>query len=141
MFVCDICVWVGMCGPCLCVCVCVVASFPGPAKLFTTFNCSTKKQGEIQNEKASSILGVYNSRPPLARYVWCSSCCSEPQFGPTYNSVLSTTFDVTHVKKKIPGPLHSLWNRKRHRPGNKAMCVVYACVYVCVRQSSCQKFV
>ena len=78
----------------VCVCVCVVASFPGPAKLFVTFNCCTEKRGEIQNEKLSSMLGVYNSRPLLdtCGVTWyrSSSCCSEPQcahvqFSPFYH--------------------------------------------------------
>jgi len=77
VFVCVgvcVCMFFGMCGHvcCVCmsvsVCVCVVASFPAPAQLFVI--CSMEKWEEIQNEKASSMLGVYNSRPPLARYTW-----------------------------------------------------------------------
>ena len=41
-----------------------------------------------------------------------SSCCSEPQcthaqLSPFYHL---STLDITHVKKIIPGPLHSLCN-------------------------------
>ena len=78
-----------------------------------------KWQKKIFNEKSkvscivqpttSSMLGMYNSRPLLATYVWCvtwylsSSCCSEPQcthvqLSPFYHL---STLDVTHVRKDI----------------------------------------
>ena len=55
----------------------------------------------------SSTLGVYNSRPPLATYVWCvtwylsSSCCSELQCSHVQLSLFYhlSTLDVMHVRK------------------------------------------
>jgi len=80
---------------------------------------------KIQKEKAkfhvlfndlrtSSMLGVYNSHPPLS-----SSCCSEPQFtfiqlSPFYHL---STLDVTHVRKD----LCILRATKNGEPGNKAI--------------------
>ena len=54
-----------------------------------------------------STLGEYNSRPPLARYVWYvtwylrSSCCSETHVRPRFLPVFLplSTLDVTHVRR------------------------------------------
>ena len=54
------------------------------------------------------MLGEYNSRPPLARYVWCvtwylcSSCCSETHYTHIKLPVFLplSTLDV----KDVPGP-------------------------------------
>ena len=64
-----------------------------------------------------SKLGEYDSRPPLARYVWYvtwylrSSCCSgthvRPRFLPVFLPL--STFDVTHVRRCYstrPSPLY-----------------------------------
>ena len=54
-----------------------------------------------------SMLGEYDSRPPLARYVWyltwylCSSCCSETHVHPrSFRSFYHlSTLDITHMRK------------------------------------------
>ena len=75
-----------------------------------------------------STLGEYDSRPPLARYVWCvtwylrSSCCSEthvklPVFLPL------STLDVTHMRKCTrPSPLYRTKQRRKagRGTGNEA---------------------
>ena len=62
-----------------------------------------------------STLGEYDSRPPLARYVWCvtwylrSSCCSETHYANIKLPVFLplSTLDVTHVRKCTrPSPLY-----------------------------------
>ena len=62
-----------------------------------------------------STLGEYDSRPPLARYVWYfasylrSSCCSETRVRPLLLPVFLplSTLDVTHVRKCTrPSPLY-----------------------------------
>ena len=60
-------------------------------------------------------LGEYDSRPPLARYVWYftsylrSSCCSETHVRPRLLPVFLplSTLDVTHVRRCTrPSPLY-----------------------------------
>ena len=66
----------------------------------------SERKSEVQ-PTTRSTLGVYNSRPPLAKYVWyvtsylCSSCCSEPQFAHVQISpfYLLSILNVTHVRK------------------------------------------
>ena len=62
-----------------------------------------------------STLGEYDSRPPLARYVWYvtwylrSSCCSETHVRPHFLPVFLplSTLEVTHVRKCTrPSPLY-----------------------------------
>ena len=62
-----------------------------------------------------STLGEYDSRPPLARYVWYvtwylrSSCCSETHVRPRFLPVFLplSTLDVTHVRRCTrPSPLY-----------------------------------
>ena len=62
-----------------------------------------------------STLGEYDSRPPLARYVWYftsylrSSCCSETQVRPRLLPVFLplSTLDDTHVRRCTrPSPLY-----------------------------------
>ena len=62
-----------------------------------------------------STLGEYDSRPPLARYVWYvtwylrSSCCSETHYAHVKLPVFLplSTLDVTHVRKCTrPSPLY-----------------------------------
>ena len=68
-----------------------------------------------------STLGEYDSRPPLARYVWCvtwylrSSCCSETHVRPRLLPVFLplSTLDVTHVRKCTrPSPLYRTKQRR-----------------------------
>ena len=71
---------------------------------------------------ARSTLSEYDSRPPLARYVWCvtwylrSSCCSETHVHPRFLPVFLplSTLDVTHVRRCTrPSPLyHTASNEK-----------------------------
>ena len=62
-----------------------------------------------------STLGEYDSRPPLAGYVWCvtwylrSSCCSETHYAHVKLPVFLplSTLDVTHVRRCTrPSPLY-----------------------------------
>ena len=62
-----------------------------------------------------STLGEYDSRPPLARYVWYvtwylrSSCCSETHVHPRFLPVFLplSTLDITHVRRCTrPSPLY-----------------------------------
>ena len=69
-----------------------------------------------------STLGEYDSRPPLARYVWYvtwylhSSCCSETHVRPSFLPVFLplSTLDVTHVRRCTrPSPLYRTKQRRK----------------------------
>ena len=69
-----------------------------------------------------STLGEYDSRPPLARYVWYvtwylrSSCCSETHVRPRFLPVFLplSTLDVTHVRRCTrPSPLYHTKQRRK----------------------------
>ena len=69
-----------------------------------------------------STLGEYDSRPPLARYVWYvtwylrSSCCSETHVRPRFLPVFLplSTLDVTHVRRCTrPSPLYRTKQRRK----------------------------
>ena len=78
-----------------------------------------------------STLGEYDSRPPLARYVWYftsylrSSCCSETHVRPRLLPVFLplSTLDVTHVRRCTrPSPLYRTKQRRKagRGTGNEA---------------------
>ena len=78
-----------------------------------------------------STLGEYDSRPPLARYVWYfisylrSSCCSETHVRPRFLPVFLplSTLDVTHVRRCTrPSPLYRTKQRRKagRGTGNEA---------------------
>ena len=69
----------------------------------------------VTQPSTRSTLGEYDSRPPLARYVWYltwylrSSCCSETTYAHVQLPVFLplSTLDVTHVRKCTrPSPLY-----------------------------------
>ena len=77
-------------------------------------------------------VGEYDSRPPLARYVWCvtwylrSSCCSEAHYAHVQLPVFLplSTLDVTHVRKCTrPSPLYRTKQRRKagRGTGNEAI--------------------
>ena len=79
-----------------------------------------------------STLGEYDSRPPLARYVWYftsylrSSCCSETHVRPRLLPVFLplSILDVTHVRRCTrPSPLYRTKQRRKagRGTGNEAM--------------------
>ena len=82
-----------------------------------------------------STLGEYDSRPPLARYMWYftsylrSSCCSETHVCPRLLPVFLplSTLDVTHVRKCTrPSPLYSTASDKKLGVGLGMRLVVVA---------------
>ena len=86
-----------------------------------------------------STLGEYDSRPPLARYVWYftsylrSSCCSEthvrPRLLPVFLSL--STLDVTHVRKCTrPSPLYRTASDEKLGVGLGTRLVIILCVTV-----------
>ena len=137
-------------------CVCSLASFPVPRPAFRRLQYGKagrawyifsrehdviEKWQNFQNEdvlrviqpSTRSTLGEYDSRPPLARYVWYvtwylrSSCCSETHVRPRFLPVFLplSTLDVTHVRRCTrPSPLYSTKQRRKagRGTGNEAMC-------------------
>ena len=79
-----------------------------------------------------STLGEYDSRPPLARYVWYltwylrSSCCSE-----THVHLGLSTLDVTHMKKSTgPSPLFRTASDEKLGVGlGTRLDRMYKCIY------------
>ena len=88
-----------------------------------------------------STLGEYDSRPPLARYVWCvtwylrSSCCSETHYAHVKLPVFLplSTLDVTHVRKCTrPSPLYRTASDENWAwTGNEArdLALIGRCLY------------
>ena len=103
--------------------VCCVASFPVPRPAFRrlqygkagTFSERRRYVLRVIQPSTCSTLGEYDSRPPLARYVWYvtwylhSSCCSETHVRPRFLPVFLplSTLDVTHMRRCTrPSPLY-----------------------------------
>ena len=91
-----------------------------------------------------STLGEYDSRPPLARYVWYftsylrSSCCSETHVRPRLLPVFLplSTLDVTHVRRCTrPSPLYRTKQRRKAGRGTGNEANVNRLLYMVVHHS------
>ena len=95
-----------------------------------------------------STLGEYDSRPPLARYVWYvtwylrSSCCSETHVRPCFLPVFLplSTLDVTHVRRCTrPSPLYRTASDEKLADGlgtrlsSNGMYLITACTSLTLR--------
>ena len=88
-----------------------------------------------------STLGEYDSRPLLARYVWCvtwylrSSYCSETHYAHVKLPVFLplSTLDVTHVRKCTrPSPLYRTASDEKLGVGLGTRLVIVWCVFVVI---------
>ena len=117
-----------------------IASFPGPAQPFVT--CGTEKQGEpgiflsehdaidkwkkieqktkisciVQPTTTHSMIGVYDSHPPLAGYVFLLFWA--PVHPCSIKSFLILFYPWHHTCKKDTRPSASPCNQKECGPGN-----------------------